>query len=96
MVNTKRVIKHRNVVLVYLFSIITLGIYTIYWVVSTKNDINSVGGDVPTGWLLIIPIANLYWIYNYSVQFYFQFHSRHHMDKKMVFSLFLVLHLLLL
>ncbi|MCR4323931.1 MAG: DUF4234 domain-containing protein [Nanoarchaeota archaeon] len=56
----KRVIKRRNIVLIYIFSIITFGIYGIYWIVSTKNDINSLGGEIPTGWLLIIPIANLY------------------------------------
>jgi UDP-N-acetylmuramyl pentapeptide phosphotransferase/UDP-N-acetylglucosamine-1-phosphate transferase len=62
-------VKKRNIFLVYLFSIITLGIYAIYWAVSTKNEINSLGAQIPTGWLLIIPIANLYWIYKYSEGF---------------------------
>ena len=46
---SSRAIKHRNLFLVYLFIFITFGIYFIYWFVSTKNDINSKGGDVPTG-----------------------------------------------
>ena len=58
-------VKHRNIFLVYLFSIITLGIYAIYWVVSTKNEINSFGAKIPTAWLIIVPIANLYWMYKY-------------------------------
>ena len=58
-------IKHRNIFLVYLFSIITLGIYAIYWMVSTKNEINEIGANIPTGWLIIVPIANLYWAYRY-------------------------------
>lgn len=58
-------VKHRNIFLVYLFSIITLGIYAIYWTISTKNEINSLGAKIPTGWLLIVPIANLYWMYRY-------------------------------
>lgn len=62
-------VKHRNLFLVYFFSIITLGIYTIYWMVSTKNEINSLGAQIPTAWLLIIPIANLYWIYRYCEGF---------------------------
>lgn len=62
-------VKHRNIFLVYLFSIITLGIYAIYWMVSTKNEINSLGAKIPTAWLIIIPIANLYWIYKYSEGF---------------------------
>ncbi len=62
-------VKHRNVVLVYLFFMITFGIYGIYWLVSTKNEMNSLGAQIPTGWLLIIPIANIYWVYKYCEGF---------------------------
>ena len=62
-------IKERNLVLVYIFGIITLGIYFIYWWISTKNEINRLGAKIPTGWLLIIPIANLYWLYRYCEGF---------------------------
>lgn len=62
-------VKYRNIFLVYLFSIITLGIYAIYWAVSTKNEINSLGAKIPTAWLIIIPIANLFWIYKYCEGF---------------------------
>ena len=61
----EKMVKHRNIFLVYLFSIITFGIYALYWMVSTKNEINSLGAKIPTAWLLIVPIANLYWIYKY-------------------------------
>jgi hypothetical protein len=44
---------------------ITFGLYGIYWMVSTKNEMNSLGATIPTGWLLIIPIVNIYWIYKY-------------------------------
>ena len=64
-----RKIKHRNVFLVYLFGLLTFGLYFLYWIISTKNDINSLGGDIPTGWLLIVPIANIYWIYKYCENF---------------------------
>jgi hypothetical protein len=62
-------IKKRNIVLVYVFSIITLGIYAIYWVVKTKGEMNSLGAKIPTCWLLIIPIANLYFMYRYCEGF---------------------------
>jgi len=55
--------------LVYLFSIITLGIYAIYWSVQTKEDINSKGAGIPTAWLIIVPIANIYWLYKYCEGF---------------------------
>lgn len=69
MESENRVIKHRNIVIVYLLGIITFGIYFLYWLVSTKNDMNSLGAKIPTGWLLIIPIANIYWAYKYCEGF---------------------------
>ena len=63
------VVKKRNIVLVYVFTFITFGIYFIYWLISTKNEMNGLGAQIPTGWLLIIPIANLYWLYKYSEGF---------------------------
>jgi EamA domain-containing membrane protein RarD len=59
-------IKKRDVVMVYIFTIITFGIYGIYWKVKTKDELNSLGADIPTAWLLIIPIANIYWLYKYA------------------------------
>jgi ABC-type transport system involved in cytochrome c biogenesis permease subunit len=64
-----RVIRERNIVLVYLFSIVTFGIYALYWSVSTKRDINSLGASIPTSWLLLVPIANIYWMYKYCEGF---------------------------
>ena len=62
-------VKERNIVLVYIFSIITFGIYALYWTVSTKNEMNGLGAKIPTAWLLIIPIANLFFIYKYCEGF---------------------------
>ena len=59
-------IKKRNPAFVIIFSIITFGLYTIYWAVKTKNEINSLGADIPTALLLIIPIANFYFWYKYA------------------------------
>lgn len=62
-------IKRRDIVAIYLLSIITLGIYAVYWLVKTKGEINGLGGQIPTAWLLIIPIANLYWMWKYCEGF---------------------------
>lgn len=59
-------VKHRNIFLVYLLTFITFGLYGLYWYVSTKEEINSFGASIPTAWLIIIPIANIYWIYKYA------------------------------
>jgi len=63
------VIKKRNIVVVYLLIFITFGIYAIVWEVKTKGEINSLGGNIPTAWLLIVPIANIYWAWRYCEDF---------------------------
>ena len=65
-------IKNRNIFAVYLLGIITFGIYFLYWYVQTKVEINSLGAEIPTAWLLIIPIANLYWMWKYYEGFAIQ------------------------
>jgi hypothetical protein len=62
----KRKLEERDVALYIILTIITFGLFGIYWLVVTKRDIKSRGGDVPTCWLLIIPIANIYLFYKYS------------------------------
>lgn len=49
--------------------IVTLGFYLIYWLVVTKDEINSRGAQIPTGWLAIIPFANIYFLYKYAEGF---------------------------
>ncbi len=49
--------KNRSPITVFLLSIITLGIYDIYWLVVTKNELNKrTKQHVPTIWLLIFPL----------------------------------------
>ena len=62
-------IKQRNPIAVIIFSIITLGIYAIYWTVKTKEEIKILGAQIPTAWLMIIPIANIYFWYKYAEGF---------------------------
>ena len=63
-------VKKRNIIVMYLLILVTLGIYAIYWYISTKEEMNNeFKTDIPTGWLLIIPIANIYWIYKYAEGF---------------------------
>ena len=59
--------KERSIGLCILYTIITLGIYIIYWFYSTKNEMVELGADIPTFWLAIIPIVNIYWMYKYFV-----------------------------
>ncbi len=61
--------KYRNLVATFLLSILTLGIYFIYWSKTTKDDLNELGGNIPTTFLVIIPGAHIYFWYKYSQAF---------------------------
>lgn len=58
--------KHRSPAAVFFLSLITLSIYALVWEVKTKGELNRQGADIPTAWLLIVPLANLYWIWKYA------------------------------
>ena len=58
--------QHRNAFLVFFLPLITFGIYGIYWYVVTKREMNANGASIPTAWLIIIPIVNIYWLFRYS------------------------------
>ncbi|MFM2295186.1 MAG: hypothetical protein RLZZ350_1599 [Verrucomicrobiota bacterium] len=53
----------RDPIVVFLLCIFTCGIYPIYWLVQTKIEMKNLGADIPTAWLLIIPFANIYWLW---------------------------------
>ncbi len=55
--------------MIYLLSILTFGIYGIYWFIATKNEMNEQGAKIPTAWLLVLPIVNIYWSYKYCEGF---------------------------
>jgi hypothetical protein len=59
-------VKERSVVAVVLLTLITFGIYYIYWFVVTKHEMVEQGADIPTAWLIIIPIANIWWQWKWS------------------------------
>jgi len=57
--------KKRNPIMVILLSIITFSIYTLVWLVKTKNEMNTKGATIPTAWLIIIPLVNYYWLWKF-------------------------------
>lgn len=58
--------KNRSPLKVFIYSIITLGIYWIVWQFKTTGELNGKGADIPTTWLIFIPFANLWWAWKYS------------------------------
>ncbi len=57
--------QHRDPIMVILLSIITLGIYSLFWYVVTKNEMNAKGAQIPTAWLIIIPFVNIWWYWKF-------------------------------
>lgn len=58
--------KQRSIGSVIILSIVTLGIYSIVLLVKTKGEMNQLGAQIPTALLLIVPLANLWWMWKYS------------------------------
>ena len=58
--------KKRNPIAVLLLPFVTFGFYSIYWMVQTKIEMNAKGATIPTAWLIIIPLVNLWWMWKYS------------------------------
>lgn len=59
--------KNRSPIAVFFFSFATFGIYGIYWYVKTKGEINKLtDAKIPTAWLIIIPLVNIWWTWKYS------------------------------
>ena len=60
----------RSVVAVILLTLVTFGIYGLVWMIKTKNEMNSLGAQIPSGWLLVIgmvlfPLA-IWWYWKYA------------------------------
>lgn len=58
--------KKRNPIAVALLTLVTLGFYGIYWSVVTKGEMNKLGAEIPTAWLMIVPLVNIWWLWKYS------------------------------
>ena len=56
----------RSSAAVIFLPLITFGIYSLVWYVKTKEEMNARGAQIPTAWLLIVPLANFYWLWVYT------------------------------
>jgi len=55
----------RSPVTMFLLGLFTLGIYHIFWQAGTSGEMDARVADIPTTWMLTIPILNLIWVWNY-------------------------------
>lgn len=64
----KCLLEERNIILAVIFSIITIGIYFIYWMNKVANTIKIMDGDfsgaaAETVLFFLVPFYNIYWVY---------------------------------
>jgi len=53
----------------FFLTLFTFGFYFIYWTVKVKGELNCRGASIPTAFLIIIPVANLYFWYKFAEAF---------------------------
>ena len=57
---------NRNPLVVFLLNLVTLGIYNIFWLAKSRGEMNSLGADVPTTWLIIVPFVNFWYLWKFG------------------------------
>lgn len=57
--------KRSPVGVIFLF-FVTVGIYSVVWLVATKNEMNRLGANIPAAWWLFVPFANFRWFWIYG------------------------------
>ncbi len=62
-------VKEKNPFLVLILSILTLGIYHIWWFIETKKEMELGGVDLPGFGYLINPVTTIYFLYKYFEAF---------------------------
>lgn len=61
--------KHRSLVGITLLTVVTFGIYPIYWYFITKTEMNTVNGrsdKVPFFLWFFVPIVNIWWFWRFA------------------------------
>jgi hypothetical protein len=57
---------HRSPATVFILSFMTGGIYSLFWLYWTKQEMQGHGADVPTFLLVFVPIAGIYWLWKWA------------------------------
>ncbi|MCE9578941.1 MAG: DUF4234 domain-containing protein [Deltaproteobacteria bacterium] len=57
--------KQRSIGMMILLTFVTLFIYPIVWMVKTKGEMTSQGAEIPSAWLMIVPFANIYFMWKW-------------------------------
>jgi hypothetical protein len=47
-------------------SLLTGGLYLVYWFVVTKDEMNEQGANIPSAWWILIPFGIIWWLWHYA------------------------------
>lgn len=57
----------RSPIVVFLLTLVTFGIYPIVWLYKTKEEMNTLGAEIPTMFYVFIPVIGpLLWAWKYA------------------------------
>lgn len=85
-------LKKRNLVGMFFLTLFTGCLYYLYWTYKTKEEINRLGGNIPTFLFALLPFFNIYFHYCYAREFVKYIMQQD--DKALVIAYFLLLLLL--
>lgn len=63
-------VKERNPVMVLILMFCTCGLYMLYWMYVTSQELTELGAELPTIWFIFIPGLNLYFMYKYTEEWH--------------------------
>ena len=52
---------------VFVLSLVTFGIYSIFWLAKRRGEMVRAGAEIPTTWLIIVPLANIWYYWKWSM-----------------------------
>ncbi len=64
-----KIVKKRSLLGMFFLTILTCGIYFLYWVYKTKHEINDMGGKIPSFIFAILPLVHFFFYYYYARDF---------------------------
>lgn len=84
-------IEHRKLLTMAILLLVTCGLYFLYWLYQTKEEINKLGGTIPTFWFAILPFFNIYFLYRYAQDFVTYIRRKKNTDLVVLYLLLLLL-----
>ena len=54
--------------IVMLSAAVAAVVWHLVWLIKTKGELTKLGADIPSSWLLVVPLMNFYFLYRYFTE----------------------------